>query len=177
MRKVSYPFDWIISSYDSIYNGFLDDFERFFTDLTLSDDHTGTYDYYGFDIHHIWHTKETGLAYSEPLDNIDWQAMIPQLTESFKRKMARLHAACYSGHSVVFIRRDMIDKDSAARLRDLILAKYPQLPFILMVVSYSKEFEKPWNLEHIRNYSVPYNDVEGWRKIFLQVALEFDSVN
>ena len=146
LRHVSYPFDWIVSTFDSIYNGFKDDFSRFFTDLKLTADRTSTLDFYGFEFHHIWHTKETGLAYSDPLDNIDWQAMLPGLTETFHRRIARVLNACRSEHPVIFIRYDSIDKNSAIRLRDLIKNKYPKLPFILVVVKFAKEFTKPWHI-------------------------------
>jgi hypothetical protein len=61
-------------------------------------------------------------------------------------------------------------------LRDLIKGKYPQLSFILVVVKFAEEFEEPWHIEHIRNFSIHHTDVENWGEMFKEVALEFDVI-
>ena len=177
LRTVAYPFDWITCSFDTLFSGFNNDFKKFFTDLSLTPDKTATVDSYGFVYHHIWHTKETKIAYSAPIDTMDWQAMVPNLSAMYQRRFARVHKACNSDQPVVFVRYNDITKQSAVRLRNLIKKKYPNLTFILVVVKPCDQFKKMWNEPHIRNYSLIDSDSANWKKIFQQVTAELESGN
>lgn len=164
--------DWIISPYESLYKALEDAFSWFFKELELVDSRTSTKDRYGFNFHHVWHEKLPG---SEPLGTIDWQSLIPSITEKLNRKIERFRGVCNSNRPVVFVRYESIDKHKSIELKDLIRSKYPNLTFVLMVVEPSEDFEEPWGLENISNFSIIYNDSDKWRAAFKEVALKFDS--
>jgi hypothetical protein len=163
-RFASYPFDWLMSPYESLYHALQDDFFRFFTELSLIHDKTAVVDHYGLIFRNGW--LHEGLHYNKALDQIDWEGQIPSMTDKYVRKIDRFREACESGRKVVFIRWEDIDRGKAIRLRDLIRSKYPNLQFTLMVVKNSEEFRSPWGLENIRNLSIETSDLKAWEKAF-----------
>lgn len=174
LRTASYPFDWIISHFESMYRAIEDDFKWFCKDLTLAEEGTSTIDHYGHIIHHIWREHFLGMKSSDRLDLVDWESKIPLVQEKLQRRIERFKKMCDSKKKIVFIRYGHIDKDQAQRLRDLIRFKYPKLVFVLMVVKFSDEFLEPWNLENIENFSMEHWDISSWKKAFQQVNFKYE---
>lgn len=162
LRNESYPFDWLISHYESVYDALADDFSRFFAHLSLNPDKTAAVDYYGLEFRNVW--RHEGHRYNQVLDLINWQEQVPLVTENFARKINRFREACNSNKKVIFVRWEDINFEQAVQLRDLIKSKYPNLSFILMVIKECPEFESPWREENIRNFSFPFNDGEAWKR-------------
>lgn len=173
LRFASYPFDWITSYFEAVYSAIEDDFNHFFSELRLAADETATEDYYGLYFHHVWHYG-TSLPSSESLKKIDWRSLAGPIWEKLKRRTDRFKATCSSSKNVIFVRYDFIDREKAVILRDLIRSKYPGLHFILMVVKPDVEFQSPWNLEGVRNFSIKHFDIPKWDEAFKQVASELD---
>lgn len=170
LRLRAYPFDWVISPFEGMYAALQDDFSKYFTDLRLFPDETGTIDHYGISFHHDWHID---LSYNDSLNSIDWKSKIPFIREKYNRRIERFIEACNSEDNIVFIRFRDIDKDKSIKLRDLIRSKYPRLKFILMVVKFSEEFQEPWGIESIKNFSIIDYDYEKWGQAFKEVSSEF----
>jgi hypothetical protein len=183
LRLAAYPFDWLISPFDAVYATIEEDFSRFFTGLELVPDASGAKDSYGHLFIHDWRIKEhpsVDLAEVDwvPSNTIigDWQEYLPLIREKYKRRIERFEHVLNSERNIVFVRYNEIDKESSIKLRDLIRNKYPNLKFVLVVVKFDPEFVEPWDIEHIKNFSIEHNDCENWVKIFKQVALEFNEV-
>src|SRR5437868_4428375 len=52
LKLETYPFDWILSPFDSLYKALQDDFKYFLSDLKVRPEGNGVVDYYGFHFPH-----------------------------------------------------------------------------------------------------------------------------
>lgn len=183
LRKAAYPFDWIVSPFESVYNAIDDDFEYFFQNLTVRSNNQGVIDYYGF---HFVHDLPTVCDAGADLLNVDfignndlagnWEAALPLVREKYQRRIDRFRQACL-GKETIFFLSDGLLKEHTLILRDLISKKYPSLDFVLIVFSPNESFRNPWHFEKIRNFCASYNNPSECKKFLDAIAEEFGKSN
>lgn len=174
LRTEAYPFDWIISSFESFQKAFLSDFEFFLTHLTERTDKIGVIDYYGFHFTHDWPTVNAPNIDSLHADYVGnyklistWETTVPLVKEKYKRRIERLKKICQGSSKVIFIREitgnppqsDLHPhQQEAVMIRDLFRTKYPNLDFMIVALSSSEIAKTDWGLENIKNVYFPVWD-------------------
>lgn len=189
IRFEAYPFDWLVSPFDSLYKALDDDFKNFLKEDSLvvrQSDKYGTLDYYGFHFVHdfpsvnpndeiaalIGENHVTGGVLRD-----DWRQFIPSVKSKYLRRIERLRRVLNSREKVYLVRHCDTTRAQAVALRDLIIKKYPNLDFILVVVDRTQGIKQDWNLEKIKNFYLDDSvngGQNGWEEIFR--TLGFDSL-
>jgi len=176
LRAEAYPFDWIYSHFESLYNVLNDDF-KFFLDpnsLKLNNNNDIIVDFYNFGFVHDFPTIHHDAALNDHQTVVngkirdDWQEFIGLVRVKYQRRIERFRNEL-SGNNRVFLVRYGIDQAQAIKLRDLLIDRYPNLDFIIIAVS-GVENEIDWGLDKIRNYGIPYipgeNFKSAWENVF-----------
>lgn len=178
LRTAAYPFDWIISPFESLYEALNDDFSHFLTELTLREDGNGVIDYYGFHFTHDWPTKNNPNI--DPLNTEfigveslypEWEKALPLVREKYRRRIQRFREACLGNERVYFFRTEYVNQEQAIMIRDLIRYKYPTLDFVLVVSTIGEKFKKPWNIDGIKNFYIG-GDFNDWKPFLSQIFSE-----
>lgn len=186
LRTAAYPFDWMISRFDSLYRALEDDFAHFLEEnsLHLRRDKQGIVDYYGFEFVHDFPTIKTSISQDPSDDNPitqnrirdDWREFIPVVREKYLRRIERLKQTLSGSDKIFIFRHFGINRNQAQAIRDLLKRKYPQLDFTLIAVGNSTAMANDWNLSNIRNFylndSKVWSNPEEWKKIFQTLGLE-----
>jgi hypothetical protein len=186
LRQASYPFDWLISPFESLYQAISEDFQHFFepNSLTLRmSDRYGVLDYYGFHFVHDLPSTNPNTSESDAIDpgenhmlggflRDDWRDFVPMVQEKYQRRIKRLHDLLSSSEMVYLIRLGDMVRAQAIQFRDLLTQKYPNLQFVLVVIGRNSEAQGDWNLENIKNFYIPLHQEENyWQTIFEALCL------
>jgi hypothetical protein len=181
LRLAAYPFDWLIASFSATYSAIKEDFAHFFTELTLNENGSGVIDAYGLEFLHDWRIASHPDVDLQTVDWVPnniivdtWQDMVPEILIKYQRRINRFRSVCNSNEKVCFIRAESITKEESILLRDLIIHQYPNLGFILVVVSKNTAFETPWNLDKLKNFYIEPNDLQQWTTMLKQLEQESD---
>lgn len=185
LRQEAYPFDWMISPFESLYMALDDDFEHFFESLRLRSDNQGVIDSYGFEFTHDLPTIASSAVDTLNVDFIgnnflhpSWEAAVPFAWEKFQRRINRFRAACSGDDKVFFIRTEYITKEQAIALCNLIEKKYPTLDFVLIIIAMgSGDYKQPWGLDKVRTCYASYDDSERCKAFLDAVVREFGKSN
>jgi hypothetical protein len=181
LRNASYPFDWIWSQFEYLYQTLEDDFKHFCEPESLyaGPDNMGVKDYYGF---HFMHDFPTIQTYVSPLKD-NWKDAIPAVHAKYLKRIARFKELLSGTEKIYFIRYHFITKDQAIALRDLLIKKYPNLDFTLIAVGKDPDMQKDWGLERIRNFQYVTVDNQNqadeatWTRIFQTLGIQSLPIN
>lgn len=184
-RKTAYPFDWMISSFDAIYQAFEDNFNRFLDPSTLQIGSDfglkGTViDFYGLKFVHDFPTStqeaavndEESVGFAVIRDN--WRESIPAIRQKYQRRIERLQDVLSGSEPVLFIRYQML-KNEAIKLRNLLLQRYPQLDFTIIAAEDAATASPEWKLEKIKNFPITFwgdDAFASWKKVFSTLGIE-----
>ncbi len=168
LRTQAYPFDWIISPFESLYQALNEDFKYFLEDTRIVPKKTGVIDHYHFYFTHDWQKKS--LAPDESIIHPDWEKSLPAVKEKYQRRIDRFRKACRGSETVYFIRAEYITQEQAIKLRGLFRTKYPTLYFLLIVFNNSEDFKEPWHIDSIRNFYLPsWDDVTAFEETLKKI--------
>lgn len=187
LRKEAFPFDWMITPFESLYRLLENDFEDFlqpekliFRKRFLYQDDWGEFK---GSYPHIWESKYNLLLRHDfdLLDNFIEQYSV--VASKYERRIIRFYNTLNSGKHVYFFRR-VITKNQAQVLRDLLVKKFPTLSFTLVAISYYPEAKQDWTIPNVKNFYVPipspYNrsgSNAAWGKVFKQLGLVEEPVH
>lgn len=186
LRKAAYPFDWMYSDFNALYNAIADDFQHFLDPSTLrvGDDNRTIIDYYGLSFVHDFPTIHDNVAMNDselhPWAKIrdDWQQFIEPMREKYLRRIDRLINDLMGTEPIFLIRYEM-KKNESIRLRELLIHRYPHLNFTLVAINTSHEAKLDWGLDKIKNFHVrghPSKFLSDWKEIFNNPGFHFTSV-
>jgi hypothetical protein len=135
------------------------------TSLTIRSDNDAVVDYYGFEFPHINLPHINNSDFNSEIEYKDgnllfasWHNYIATAQKTFQRRLDRFRNVCLGNQKVYFIRstttreQGLITQEQAIILRNKIKSKYPNLDFLLIIISNSEEFNIPWNIDGIKNY-------------------------
>ena len=190
LRKSAYPFDWMLSiEFNGVYEAIKDDFQKFLDPATLkiSNAKRTVENKYGCEFVHdfptIYHSAALTDADTHEWNEIraDWRDFIEPIHQKYARRIERLKNALSGSDHVVLIRYSTLatDRDTFIKLRNLLIERYPNLSFTILAVCSVPEQFVEWNLERIKNFSVPYATSEfwpGWKRIFNLLGINQNTV-
>lgn len=185
LRNAAYPFDWIVSRYESLCAVLEQDFYDFLNPdfLSVDADNYGIINKYGLGLMHDFPTVEFVGDFEQvegPLGHgklrQDWIKFVPEVEKKYARRIQRFRDVCSNNKKIFFIRYGGINsREEACILRNILKTAYPHLDFTLVTVGNDESFAEPWQEENIKNYhlkiTTAWNDVAEWKKIFLDLGL------
>ena len=187
LRTAAYPFDWLITPFNSLYKLIDFEFVDFFDKKNLQ---LRTHFYYEDDgghlrdprYLHVWEKKYNVLFRHHFQFNENYLDAYDIIREKYKRRIQRFYDTLRSGKYIYFFRR-VITKKQAIILTDLIGKKFPELAYTLVAIDYTQEVQEKWDIPNVRNYylpiPVPYDrdgDHAKWWEIFNDLGLIPDNV-
>jgi hypothetical protein len=184
LRNAAYPFDWVISPYESLCGVLRQDFKDWLNPayLSIRDDHHGIINKYGFAFVHDFPTinyvgdPQNELPLNGDVLNPNWIDFVSDVQQKYGRRIQRFRDVCASNKKIYFIRHGGIRSREEARiLRNILKTAYTTLDFTLVIVGNDESFTKPWKEKNIKNYHLKktavWNDVAEWKKIFFDLGL------
>ena len=178
LRQEAYPFDWIVSPFNSLYKALDENFKNFLSadSLTIREfDHYGVLDSYGFHFVHDFPAILPNDSFAELIGENhvtggilrdDWRNFIPDVQAKYLRRIERLHNLLSSSETVFLIRHGDTTKDQAILLRDWLIKKYPNLNFTLIILDVCNDIKENWQLNNIINLYLDEKDPEQWKVFF-----------
>jgi hypothetical protein len=187
IRTFAYPFDWIISPFNGLYDAFATKFVHFLEkdSLCLREDKQGIVDYYHFQFVHDFPTLQSGQSVVHTEEPISQHIIRPDflnfydvVKEKYTRRITRLINILQGTQPVILIRHFDMNREQVQDFYQLIHTLFPELPCTLAVVQNAPEAE--WGLPGIRNFfldnSKIWNDAEQWIRILKELGLEPSAV-
>jgi hypothetical protein len=170
LRGPSYPFDWVVTPYKSLYEILKNNFKNWLTIDTLKCI-TGKHardNVYGISLLHDFQYKRPEEFLS------DYDAHF----EKYQRRINRFRELLAGNQRVLFVRRE-IKQTESIQLRDLIRSCYPNLNFNILALDNTEEYDLTWNIPSVINRrlqpKVPYNwhgDDDQWRDVLLGLSVK-----
>jgi len=102
IRTEAYPFDWLVSPFESLYRALTDDFELFLINIQVAPHKNGVIDHYGFHFTHDWPTildhdfdplttDFIGCSTLYP----EWEMALPSVRKKYQRRIKRFKKTCF----------------------------------------------------------------------------------
>ena len=183
IRITAYPFDWIVSPFQGLYQALSDNFEHFLQEDSLtirSYDRYGVVDYCGFEFVHDFPVMQPNDEFAELIGEghvtggvlrDDWRSFLPQVKTKYKRRIDRLHDTFSTAQEKIYlIRYGGISREQAIQLRDLLYKRYPQLDFELIVLAHSSDMKNKWDLKNIQNFYLDEKEPQQWKELFTSLG-------
>lgn len=171
LRDAAYPFDWVIlEDFDSVTDVIEDYFQHWLDPNFLEYRGKQIFNkYYCLSFVHDFPIVGCPTLISSEGDHSSFGIIdpnfikfIPQAAEKFERRISRFFSVLSSNNPVIFIRANATFH-SAQRFVKLIKTKYPNLPFLLVVVCPPKLIDNTWNIENVKNfYALDSSERFGW---------------
>lgn len=159
LRFLAYPFDWLITPFESMYELINNDFQDFMLKENLvyrrnflySDDNGA---FVSKIYTHIWEKKYNVIFRHDFPLNAKFMEKYSEVLEKYSRRIQRFLGELNSNKHIYFIRQS-ITKKEATKLVNLLTTKFSGLKFTLVAIDSSEEIKSPWNIEHVKNYYMP----------------------
>jgi hypothetical protein len=184
IRDQAFPFDWNITTFDSLYRILDEDFAHFLDQnyLTLREDRYSVINtYYGIEFRHDFPNDNPKINKHQQLDipphemaefkiATDYLDFLESVNEKYQRRIQRFYEVASSSQQVIFIRYGLTTKEEAIQLQELLHRKFPALNFILVICGEGEGIKSDWQIPGIKNfYARPVK--EDWTKIFTELKL------
>lgn len=184
LREQAFPFDWLGTSFNALYNALNDDFKYFLQDIKVNPIKTGIIDFYGINFVHdlpTMHHPVISPDFNNPIASAtlhpDWKLALPDVREKYQRRIARFNELCNSTATIYFIRTDEITQAQSLELHRLLTKKYPLLTFTLVVLKQDQRFKKNWKLPGIKNFYLHgSDDIAGFTDAIKSLNPAFASI-
>ena len=153
----AYPFDWALTSFDSVYRTIKNDFKDFLKKenlidlrfwnrkLKISQSHIDWGAQWVYDKKYDFesvHDFKSGISIDEQLAGVQ---------AKYARRIDRFYRALNSGKPVYLVRRG-IKRIQAIALRNLLDKKFPFANYTIIAFDDSDEIKRDWHLPRIKNY-------------------------
>jgi hypothetical protein len=155
-RTKSMPFDWLVLTYESLYQLMEKRFDKFLNkeDLEL---HRGEYvleKRYGIKLVHDFKCKKEFV----------WLEDYQHHYDKYQRRIKRFLELTQSGKRVLFVRREC-SKEQAKKLVEMIGRVYPGMNFGLLVLDDTEEVKEHWGLPGVWNHYLMQEKPYKWKGI------------
>lgn len=165
----AFPFDWLVTPFDSLFNLLVYDFKDFFSKNNLEQRGTKPSSI------PIYETKYGTLHLHDFMIGRSIDEQYDQIKEKYKRRIDRLRIVLNSDQFVYFIRTD-ISQQQAYKLVTQINKTWPALHYMLVAIGDGLEHKNNWNMENVKNFYVSPNcsifpKYAEWQSIFKKLHL------
>jgi hypothetical protein len=182
LRFEAFPFDWLITPFESLYALLKNDFTDFLMPENLElrtnffyQDDGGLYTHK--DYAHVWDKKYNVLIRHDfPLDET-WPTYISPVQEKYARRIARFYQTIFSGNHIYFVRQN-ISQQETIMLANLLKKKFPALPFTLLAIDCTQEIQNDWHIPGVVTMYMPipqpYNrdgNPALWTQLFIRAGI------
>jgi hypothetical protein len=186
-----FPFDWLVTPFESLCKILEDDFENFFLYENLElwandkrfvlDKGTGclfAHDFpMKFNIPHVFDIEQFHQNSPAPQEEVveNFLDYYKDICAIYQRRIKRFKELAYREEPLIFFRRDATAKE-ATILHELLAKKFPNRQFMLVIIDYRAEAQMQWNLTGIKNYYIHPSliwkvDTPEWINILKELAL------
>lgn len=189
LRDAAYPFDWIVSPFESLCTMFETNFKDFLNkhSLKIRPDGGAVIDtLYNFEFVHDFPTHESinesenGASTAGQIRH-NFLEYFANIESKYVRRIERLRNILQSQHKVIFIRNRDITMDQAMAFCNLLETQFPQLDFLLILVDDENKMTINMDLYHPRiknfygsryiQYGEGKQSVIKWKNIFMELGL------
>jgi len=152
LRTAAYPFDWMLTLHESLIAVLEQDFAYFVDERFLVPHRFGVVNsYYNIDFRHDW--PDFGQSWYK----MDFRRILPEVQDKYQRRIGRFYDLTEHVGKVFFIRIPLdidysldqyptftsaskrITSTEALTIRNLLLERFPNLDFDLVVINYVEE--------------------------------------
>jgi hypothetical protein len=154
LRTISYPFDWIVSSTNSLRQCFSENFRRFHKDLRYNHDKKGLIDEYGFTFFHDYPIETNGCI----VDN--WKDYYDNNVSKYERRIKRFIELMKSDTPILVLCRR--NKHEVLHLQELFLNYYNKNNIYIISAS-TESFENDKIKNIYPEIHGNWNDVTIWK--------------
>jgi hypothetical protein len=163
LRKRSFPFDWMITSFESLYQILETDFYGFLDiqHMHIGDNENKISDLHGGRFVHDfettnWLPANPGIAPVSERDAQEYEAMLLR----YERRIARFYKIFELGIPIYLIRWQ-ISQEQADKLYNLLTRKFPNGTIYLICLETSSQekcVNEEWGHPHIRHFTIGWDD-------------------
>lgn len=171
IRAYAYPFDWVITPWESLYkalNNWFKDFllrenlmphgRHLVMDRLYNIDYWHDFDWqylgdFSFETMHNFLDKQ-GNRYPQGIDKL-LDIYFPEVKEKYNRRVDRFKALSQHNDPVLFLRVFEVTREQAIMLRNILVARFPRMKFVLVVVNNTEDFKVDWGVKRIKNFYMP----------------------
>lgn len=169
LSQEAFPFDWLVTPFDSLYSLLLYDFQDFFSKNNLEQRGTKPSSI------PVYETKYGTLHIHDFLIGSSIDEQYDLIKEKYMRRIRRFRMILNSGRLVYFVRTD-ISKGQAYKLVTYISKTWPHLTYVLVAVGDQLEHKNDWNMDNVRNFYVSpklstFQKTTEWQSIFKKLHL------
>ena len=178
VRNEAYPFDWIISPFESIIKfldlrgeGFLNP-DYLIVNYNSNPEKciVGIYDvFYGITFVHDFDYYPKGHEFPAIHFSQTQVTNFNEIKSKFERRIERFFKICESDKRILFVRVGL-NREESIVLVDTFRKNFPKLDFMILAVGDSDSHKTPWNVDRVFNFYIDqtdYNrgDSEAWKNI------------
>jgi hypothetical protein len=151
LRGAAFPFDWLITPFESLYSFLMIEGANFIARENLVVVY-GEIPHIEDSFYRIKFLHDFSMS-PVVLENYD------DIKKKYDRRIKRFFELLHSNKKVLFIRRG-ITYEQACRLENFFNTYYPNLNYTILAVGSTEEMNHDWKLEKVRNF---YLGEFGWQ--------------
>lgn len=186
LREAAYPFDLVVTEdFESVIHAISDECKNWLTPAYLEyRDNNILNTLYRISFVHDFpfvdnHYKTSESDYtSSGIIEPEYKSYLSAAAKKYRRRIGRFFEVLNSTNPVIFIRTNTTPT-AARRFVEMMKQKYPNLPFILVVVCTSKLVNMNWNIERVKNFYAVDKDLsfpwwwghKTWQMVFKEMGL------
>jgi hypothetical protein len=146
LGRGSYPLDWAITPFESLYYVIDNGFRNFFDESNIQACDILVPGYFV-----VLNTEYNITFIHDFKDKEEFSKDFLGVKEKYRRRIARFYAATDSDEHIYFVRHKDIKKDQALSLNHLLQKKFPKMRYTLLVIDETDEIKENWKIPHVLN--------------------------
>jgi len=146
LRMGSYPLDWAITPFGSLYSVIDNDFKKFFDESNIQACDIFIPGYFA-----VLNTEYNITFIHDFKDKEEFSKNFVEVKEKYRRRIARFYAATESDEPLCFVRHKDITKEQASSLSHLLQKKFPKMRYTLLVINETDEIKDNWKIPNVLN--------------------------
>lgn len=166
LRHYAFPFDWVWTPFKGLCEAIKNDFSDFLnSDFLVPSGRALFNTKYSISFHHDFPVY---IHNSLELLTEDYLNYLEEVQVKYKRRINRFCEALNSTRPTFLIRarytpleNEAICKDEVILLRDILLEKFPDGNWTLVVLDVTDDYKEDWQLDRVRNFYL-HNEVDPW---------------
>lgn len=177
-KREAFPFDWLLNNFNGLCLLLEEDFKDFLNPQVLEYKSLSTI----YPNHSVVLNKKYNFEFRHdfPLNNPKFMDFYDLNLEKYTRRINRFYNVVKTERTFLIWCRcacfePELTKNDAIRLRDILLNKFPEKNWTLILLDFSDIIKEPWNIDPVKNYYMPQpnsnkffwmGDNQAWGEFF-----------